>query len=330
MKKIFRNIKKCDKGAFFSPLSLVLVVTPLLLSSCRHKDLVYDHPDSGHINVVFDWRNAPSANPSSMAFYLYDPDGENPIRYIFQNNYGGTIRVPASEYDAICLNADLTDWAVINRKEAIDNYEVTTLEENVLPASGFSTRAVPRAESSEEEKITATPGFLWAARTNSIQIPAGTENKTIIMYPQEKICHYVVDIYDSGDVSRYSASGIDGTLSGMSEGYLIGKDIAHSTKVTHPFLLRPVKSSNSLHAEFLTFGETPDSGEHHLSIYMIRDDGKKWNCNVDVTNQVKNASDPRHVHIVVRGLDLPNPIGGGGGIIPDVDEWITVNINMKM
>lgn len=309
---------------------LTLLLACIGFSSCNHKDLVYEDSRTGHLNVIFDWRNAPGANPASMAFYLYHTDGSVPLRFIFQNNTGGTIKVPTAEYSGMCLNADITDWAVISGAESIYEYEISTTDTEFLPATGLPTRGLPRGPETNEERFAGTPGMLWGDQTNGISIPDNTQDKTIVMYPEEKICHYTVDVYDSGDVGRYVESGIDASLSGMSEGYMVGKDCSATSLVTHPFLLKPNYSDNSLHAEFLTFGESPASAKHILSIYLIRDDGKKWNCNVDVTDQVKNAPDPRNVHIIVSGLDLPNPISGGTGVIPEVDDWVSVNINMHM
>lgn len=301
------------------------------LASCNHKELCYPEPGKGKLNIIFDWKNSPDANPSSMALYLFHTDGHDPIRFIFQNNYGGTVRVPDGEYNSICLNADLTDWAVISGRDGIEEYEVSTLDTKSLSASGFSTRSIPRAPASEDERIAETPGMLWGTRLDGVTTPRDEKDKTVIMYPDEKVCHYSVDVYDSGDVGRYPAKGIDATLSGMSEGYMIGSDSPHPTRVTHPFILSPDKKNNSLHAEFLSFGEPSSRPAHHLSIYMVRDDGKNWNCNIDVTEQVRNAPDPRHVHIIVRGLDLPEPAPGGTAfLVPDVEDWETENITLKM
>jgi hypothetical protein len=42
---------------------------------------------------------------------------------------------------------------------------------------------------------------------------------------------------------------------------------------------------------------------------------------LDVTDQVHNAMDKRRVHIIIDGLDLPQPIENGGGFIPSIDDW---------
>ena len=38
----------------------------LLLPSCVHKELCYDHPYTVSVRVEFDWRDAPEAAPDGM------------------------------------------------------------------------------------------------------------------------------------------------------------------------------------------------------------------------------------------------------------------------
>ncbi|MDE5774365.1 MAG: DUF5119 domain-containing protein [Muribaculaceae bacterium] len=310
------------------------ILTVSSLTSCCHKDLVYPSTNRGHLNVVFDWRNAPDADPASMELYLYDNDGYNPIRYLFQNNIGGRIRVPSGMYNAICLNGDLTDWAVMSEGETIDGYTISTADAPALSVTGIATAALPSsragADETEKERIAATPGMLWGSRLDNIVTPHNDEDMTVTMYPDEKVCHYVVDIYDCGDVADYPASGIDATLSGMAEGYRIGRDTPHENKVTHPIVLTPDIADSSMHSEFLTFGTSATSRQHTLSLYMVRSDGVKWNCNIDVSSQVNDAPDPKHVHIVVRGVNLPEPAPAGTSIKADVDDWVSEYIDLVM
>ncbi len=283
----------------------------------------------------FDWQKAPEANPSSMAFYMYNrSDGFNPIRFIFQNKNGDRIKVMSGEFHALCLNADLTDWAVLEGEDNVDTYRVSTTDQQAIQALRIPTRALPRAEGASDERIAKTPGYLWADRQNDIILPQSYESKTITMYPEEKNCHYIVDVYDSGDVSLYP-KGVDASLSGMAEAYVIGKDSPSEERVTHTFVLTPVLSDNSLHAEFLTFGDAVNSDKHIISLFLIKEDGTPWTCNVDVTKTIHEAPDPHHVHIILRGIDLPKPdnpdnTGGTFGLIPNVDDWQSVNIDLKM
>lgn len=58
-----------------------------------------------------------------------------------------------------------------------------------------------------------------------------------------------------------------------------------------------------------------------MRIYVQLPDGKKVYYTFDVTDQVRHASDPRNVHIVLDGLTLPKPLANGSGFRPTVDDW---------
>ncbi len=307
------------------------IILPLF-SSCRHKDLYMEDSMTSRLEVVFDWRNAPEADPSSMALYLYDEDGTSPMRFIFSNKTGGEIKAPFGMHNAICMNADNTNWARMRNKDNISTMEILTLDAESLSAQRIGTRSVPRAEGTEDERIAQTPGMLWGSRENNIGIYPHSGTQTITMYPVEAVCHYTVDVYDVENLDKASSGSVDATLSGMAEGYCHGTESATDNHVSMAFTLNSDGSHNSLHGEFLTFGECPSLNlKHYLTIYTVLSDGSGWYKSFDVTDQVANAPDPRHVHIVVRGLPLPEPPSDGGTkLSADVNEWQEVNISLQM
>lgn len=75
--------------------------------------------------MVFDWTEAPDADPATMSLYLYPEDGSEPMRYEFTDRTGGTITVPMGMYDAICVNSDKETHRLQN-KERTETFEVTT------------------------------------------------------------------------------------------------------------------------------------------------------------------------------------------------------------
>lgn len=309
------------------------VLIGMFVSSCEHKDLCYDSDHKQDVEVVFDWQNAPDANPSSMAVYFYDYETGTPLRYIFDNKDGGMIKIPAATYCGLAMNSDNSDWARIRGTEDRDGFETYTQDADNLTAYGLSTRAVPRATGTEQERVAKTPEMLWSDRQDNVKVeykPNSDTHKVITFYPQEAVCHYTVDISDVTNLEYIDRSQIDGTISGMAEGYLHGKNCGSEGHVTMPFVLNADKSAGTLHSEFLTFGESAnDTGTHILTIYLYLTDGSKWYYTFDVTKQVHNAPDPRHVHIVLKGLPLPTPITSGGGIVPTVNDWQTEDIELQ-
>lgn len=306
----------------------------IVFSSCKHKDLVYDPDFQSEVEVVFDWQNAPDADPSSMATYFYDYEASTPLRFIFDNKNGGMIKIPAGTYCSLAMNSDNSDWARMRNTDDREDFETYTQDADNLAAYSLSSRSIPRAEGTEHERVAKTPGMLWADRQDNINIPFSKNidnHKVITFSPQEAVCHYTVDISNVENLNHIDGSQIDGTISGMAEGYLHGRDCGSEGHVTMPFVLTADKSAGTLHGEFLTFGESANNpGKHMLTIYLYLTDGSKWYYTFNVTGQVQNAPDPHHVHIVLSGLPLPNPITSGGGIVPSVNDWQTEDIELKL
>lgn len=311
-----------------SLLSLIAVSSV----SCHHKDVYMEEEMTSQLQVVFDWSNAPEADPTSMALYLYEEDGNQPMRFIFSNKTGGLIKSPFGIHHAICLNADNTDWACMRGNENVESLEIYTQNATAIGSRAEAPSRLPRPEGTENERIAATPGMLWGSRTNNISITPHSGMQTITMYPEEVVCHYIVDVYDVTNLENIESSAVDATLSGMAEGYSHGQQSATDNTVSMKINMTGDSHKKCLHGEFLTFGECPSNdARHYLTLYMILTDGSKWYHSFDVTDQVRNASDPKHVHIIIRGLDLPEPPRQGDTeLSTDVNEWQPVEIGLTM
>lgn len=311
---------------------IALSLIAFLLSACAHKDVYMEEEMTSQLQVVFDWSNAPDANPKSMALYLYEEDGHNPMRYIFSNKTGGLIKSPFGVHHAICLNADNTDWARMRSNESVETLEIYTQDAEEIGSRADNSSTVPRPEGTENERIAATPGMLWGSRSNNISITPHSGMQTITMYPIEAVCHYIVDVYDVKNLEEVESSAVDATLSGMAEGYSHSRQASTDNTVSFRFDLVGNAAEENLHGEFLTFGECPTTeAKHYLTLYMVLTDGSKWYHSFDVTDQVTKAPDPTHVHIIVRGLDLPEPPKEGNSELKtDVHEWQAINIGLQM
>lgn len=61
----------------------------LLLAACDHKELCYQHPHTSSLHVVFDWREAPDADPESMYVWFFPEEGGEPVQYHLAGKAGG-------------------------------------------------------------------------------------------------------------------------------------------------------------------------------------------------------------------------------------------------
>ncbi len=302
------------------------------LSGCHHKDLVYEVPVAGELEVVFDWQKAPEANPASMALYMFDTEGEtSPLRYIFDNKTGGAIRAPFGRYAAICLNSDNSDWAYMRNTDDIDNFEIYTGDVTIMSNDVSARSEAPRASGTEDQRLVATPGMVWGSRSDDITVADTGGKQVITLYPEESICRYTVDVMDIENATGATDATVEGTLSGMAEGFKHGQGRATDTPVTMLFNMAFNGDRTALHAEYLTFGECPDTKvSHMLTVYVLLSDGTRRYYTYDVTSQVTDAPDPHNVHIIVKGMKLPEPLAPANGFIPEVNDWQTEDVGLDM
>ena len=71
----------------------------LLLAACDHKELCYQHPHTSSLHVVFDWREAPDADPESMYVWFFPEEGGEPVQYHLAGKAGGAVSLA----EGICL-----------------------------------------------------------------------------------------------------------------------------------------------------------------------------------------------------------------------------------
>ena len=75
-----------------------LLTALLMLTSCEHKELCYYHPHAAKVKVVFDWRDAPQADPDGMCVYFYPLEGGSGYRFDFNNTTGGEVDLRVGKY----------------------------------------------------------------------------------------------------------------------------------------------------------------------------------------------------------------------------------------
>lgn len=310
---------------------LIYLFVVLVVASCAHKDLCYDHSHTVDVEVFFDWRNAPHATPASMSLYLFPTSGEEALRYDFANRMGGTIRALPGAHWAFCLNSDAEG---VFFKDEGDSFELTTGNASVI--LGFMSLGVeaPRARGTEQERVALAPDSLWCDHLEDrIHLTKG--GNTIVLYPELSVCVYTVEIRNVKNL-KYVME-LNGTLSGLAGGLHVERNEVSEELVTVPFPL-PLpedRSGTVIEGSFLTFGHRPGTPHermhgHKIVVYAMLLDGSKWFYEEDVTSQIPTDGNPRRVRIIIDELPLPKPIVNGGGFQPKVDEWQQVDIELDM
>lgn len=321
--RIYKELRKAIAGC------LAVMLLPLL-TACEHKDLCYDHSHTTQVEVVFDWTEAPDADPATMSLYLYPEDGSEPMRYEFTDRTGGTITVPIGVYDALCVNSDKETHRIQN-KERMETFQVTTGDTRTLRGA-LSTRSetAPRARGAEEERNVLEPEALWSDHAERLDIHPETGVQKIVLIPRQRVNTCSVEVRNVDNL-RY-VSAVSAAVTGMAGGWLAGVDCLTEEKVTIPFELNISSDKTLMTGRLSFFGHCPKvDGTHKLMIYAQMSDGQTYYYEEDVTDQLHDpAQDPTHIVIVIDKLPLPKPITGGGGLQPTVKDWQEVHIDLPM
>lgn len=313
---------------------IIILLLPALLSmtSCHHKELLEGSGESKLINVVFDWRDDPEAAPGSMALYLYPADGGTPLRYEFSGREGGVIKVPFGVYDAMCMNSDNTSWLHLSDTDERSTFGLYVGKLTSVSSEGEYVDVMQRCgHQTDGNDVAENPRDLWTGSFDAFEVEKNPYSQTLTIIPEYALCHYTVDIYDVKDIDKLNGHSLPAILTGMSEGIDALTRTSSTFHISSPLLLQTATRSNgSLHAEFLTFGEDAKGcPTHQIHVLTELSDGTWKRTSTDVTRQVHEAADPKNVHILIRGLQIPN-IQNGGGLTADVDEWESENISLRM
>lgn len=306
-------------------ISVILLMT----AACTHKELCYDHTHTRNINVEFDWSKAPDAQPKSMSLYLFPEGGGRPYRHEFTSKKGGTIRVVAGRYKAICLNSD-TRNIIVQNESYYDQFCISS--KNIYTVTGLTAtktdvNTLPTVKGADEERWVHSPDEVWSDMMDEILI--SEHDQTITLQPEIHIRKCNVSIDNAENLQWIS--GISASLTGLAGGYHPSLKMESSELVTIPFDTHFDPKSQTINGQFTFFGHCPDKEvRHNLVIYAILADGSQWYYTYDVTQHIHDAEDPYSIYITLDGLPLPKPVANGGGFKPTVGEWKQIEINISM
>lgn len=344
------------RNVIYAGLAMLYLMTlSVLFSSCEHKDLCYQHPHVKTLRVEFDWRDAPDASPKGMCVYFYPTEGGGGQRFDFKGTTGGEVELRVGTYRVMCYNND-TEAVLFHGTDGFDTHGGYTREGNVLePIYGNGANYAPRAEGTEDERVVITPDMMWGCTATEVEVtdtgisyvcvpeserdawdgkPVESTEQVITLYPHELVCTYTYEVRNVKNLKH--ATQMCGSLSGMALSLLFGDESLGTECVTIPF--ESVSDGvSTITGRFYTFGHHEENtAPHRMTFYVVMDDGKKYAYGTDagerfnVTGQVHGAPDKRHVHIIIDGLDLPQPIENGSGFDVSVDDWEVVEEDIIM
>lgn len=307
-----------------------------MLVSCQKELVRWPYYLQTHYKVIFDWTDAPKANPSVMSFIAYPKGGGQGVEFGFTKKTGGEIDLAAGEYQSLAFNSDTEN--LLNRGDSWDAFEIYTPETTLTKYSKLfsASRSVPRGAGSESEPVVEEPDMLWTGSAAEMP-PAGNnemETATLLMQPSVFTYRFVI----TNVANLEFVTDIMATLSGMSESMFPSTGKPSDTHCIIPVSVKG-DGKQTITCTVRSFGHCPQQeiASHHLVVYARLSDGSKWYYDFDVTGELHGSAQTEidedgNVLIVINldELPFPTPISSDSGLHPNVEDWNEVNVDIKL
>lgn len=295
----------------------------IMMSSCKHRELCYDHTHMLDVNVNYDWTNAPGASPNSMVTRLFPLEGDiTPQRHEIADKDRAVIRVQAGRYIAVGFNG--TTETLVESGDTYDNFFITTDDDELLSPMSKAPTSAPRPGEAEDEPVRKSPDVLWCGYNEEVSLVPLKNNQHIDLPMHESTVTCTIELRNVENTS--SPIEISGALSGLSGAFSPSTAKPTAECVTMPVALKVI-DSHTISGTITIFGHCPDNRNRHIfSIYT----SNRYFYHFDVTDRMHSTDDPAHITIVIdEALRLPDP--EGTGMMPTINGWSDeINIDLDM
>ena len=331
----------------FNILMLVLV---LMVTSCDHKDLCYNHREHSHkfhVRIMADYRCDWEENYGYTDWSAFWPDNyidyeslrpkePNGLRVINYNEKlesnthniganGGVVTLYEGSNDILFYNNN-TEYILFQSKQ--DGNKATT-----LATTRTRTRAsYVRSEFTDEDEETMTPpDMLYANRVEGYIPEKSIDPVPFPITLQPLVFTYKIryEFLEEDGGLEYVAYA-NGALSGMAKSVIMdtgetsaeGSTILFNNCEITDYGVRGIVTSFGIPSfPNENFNSRTDSPKNGLNLEVVLRNGKIINFNFDVTEQVQKQ--PHGGVIVVTGLQIKPEDGtqGSGAFDVDVNGW---------
>ncbi len=309
-----------------------LICLSAMCSSCRQRELCYDHSHYSPVSVVFDWSRCPDAEPATMVVWFFPAEGGAGRRYEIipggDTSRGGSefntvLKVAPGSYRVICHNGETENN--LEDGDTFFSYRIHTGDDVLLSPMNRSDNA-PCPDGCDTQPVKTEASTLYAhtyPSVVSVAARAGTPVE-VRFVPEEVTCVWNVTI--TGIENLVPGVEASGVVTGAAECWSHADEAASGEDVMVPFPLSQY-GGDCLKGKVTLFGVNErDDMPHKLRVYT----SYKYYYDFDITDQVRNAPDSHHIEIMLHGIKLPDP-QGGNGMSPGVSDWgDTEDVEIKM
>ena len=308
------------------PLILPLAAISLF-TACNHKELDDLPQPDFRVRVKFNWHHAPDADPSLMQVFFYNRSTGNMQYDVLPSVEGGYVDLEEGDWQVTTYNLEDVTNIIGENSGSFANHHLTTRAGNILEGALGNSQPPTLGE---DQRVLVTPDMVWGEAREGISIhpEPGQREVVVTLEPEELVCHYSFEILHVENLSNIT--NMCAALTGMSGGMTFSTSLLDLESVTLPLTASP-DGPSTIKGEFYTFGFNPENRDPKMmNLYVWLDDGRKlvygttedaqekWN----VSDQIRNAVNPKRVHYIIDGLSIPATMDGGM-FNPSTDDWTT-------
>ncbi|MBO4999929.1 MAG: DUF5119 domain-containing protein, partial [Bacteroidaceae bacterium] len=217
----------------------------LVITSCNHDELCYHHPHNARVRVDADWSKFVEEVPTGMTMMVYPQEGSltqaitqhtNTISHAF-------FSIPAGKYHSIVYNQSPTEYGSISFR-GMENFETAEVYANPTDSRWYVSRGEEDGRVVTEPEWLATDQVKDMVVTQEMVDKTGEDNMAQLAEsrgrvensfligehtPQNIVYTITVTVHIDGIYNLRSARA---SLSGLAEGFLLGKGKPTANKVT--------------------------------------------------------------------------------------------------
>lgn len=303
----------------------------LALTSCRYKDLCYDHDHWAKPNLMLnlslkldldvDLDVTTEAHtkveiPQYLKVCMYDSLTGTLKRTEFVGSYGGPLQVTPGKYYMMVYSFD-TEWTQVRGEGDINTLEAFTSDITEAKMPLFSH--FNRMKASEAPgPIIYTPDHLLMTAKH-IEIPQfSTED---IVMTIEATAATIVQTYGIETMNITGVENIasaEAFITNQARSSFFGRGEISQEPATIYFPMEINREEGTIETTFNTFGKLPGESQCYLYILLLDTEGTPYTVVEDVTDMF---NDTTHMIQVSDTVDIPAPATESGGIAPTVQPW---------
>ena len=326
----------------FLILAIVLLASSTMFTSCKYKDLCYDHNHWSEPNLVLkldlkldldldiDVEVSEEAHtkieiPTYMVVGFYDPESGSLRKTEFVGPYGGPLQVTPGIYNMVVYSFD-TEWTQVRGEGDLNTLEAFTsdITEAKLPLFSHFNRM---KASEAPGPIIYTPDHLLMTAKH-IEIPQfSTED---IVMTIEATAATIVQTYGIETMNITGVENIasaEAFITNQARSSFFGRGEISQEPATIYFPMEINREEGTIETTFNTFGKLPGESQCYLYILLLDTEGTPYTVVEDVTDMFNDST---HMIQVSDTIDIPTPASESGGIAPTVNPWEEENHDVQI